>query len=278
MSKRDPNAGIRIVLLVIILGIIGFYVGTTNPAVANWFRQYLTVILSVVSLIAGISAAIFILNNPDGGIRKYFAMALLIISGLYLFYLYVVPPLLVWIIQNILAVIVALICLSIATAVVLKRRRRRAEAGGRNNGSPTIFKFSWKPPDMDNPDAYSKLALAVYNSIEEFRPSNSYDKEKPYHDELFSHLKKEFPQAEMEPMIQGGRPDIEIERIAVEVKGPTRNRDLDTLTSKVLIYGSKYTFVFCILFKPEFSESRFQVLKEALQQRLPHCGVITKKD
>lgn len=73
------------------------------------------------------------------------------------------------------------------------------------------------------------LLYKVTESIRTFEPSRVYKNEFGYHTELQGWLKHEFTSASFEKRTGASRPDIAIDDIAIEIKGPTGNRELGTL-------------------------------------------------
>jgi hypothetical protein len=78
----------------------------------------------------------------------------------------------------------------------------------------------------------------VVREIKLFQPSGNYNNESPYHMELLGYLKAKFPNKKVESEKYRGssRPDITIDGIAIEVKGPTGERELQTIADKCLRY------------------------------------------
>jgi hypothetical protein len=124
----------------------------------------------------------------------------------------------------------------------------------------------------------SSLLNAVVQAIEEFKPSRRYHNEFPYHTELQGWLRSRFPSSKIEIQTGASRPDIVIEDIAIEVKGPTTNQALDTLTTKCLKYSEYYDKIVMVLFEPEFSESNFREIYAGIERHFPHVRVIRKEE
>ena len=89
-------------------------------------------------------------------------------------------------------------------------------------------------------------------------------------------MKSKFPSARIEIQTGASRPDIVIEDIAIEVKGPTDNNALDTLTTKCLKYSRYYNKIILCLFEPVFSESNFREIEAGIEQHFPHVRVVRK--
>ena len=144
-----------------------------------------------------------------------------------------------------------------------------------NDGGTCVEKYTWFPASVKD-----KQILLIRDWIVSFNPRKDYDLEAPYHDELFSCLKSKDRQARSNPRRGSTMPDIAVGKVAIEVKGPTRNRDLDTIPTKSWRYlgGGGYSFLFIVLFKPKFSEKHFYDLIQELKHHYPsRAAVITKK-
>ena len=120
------------------------------------------------------------------------------------------------------------------------------------------------------------LPNRIVRAVKDFTPSRRYHNEFSYQTELQGWLKSKFPSSRIEIQTGASRPDIVIEDIAIEVKGPTDNRALDTLTTKCLKYSGHYRTVVLVLFEPEFSESNFREIEAGIERAFPHVFVIRK--
>lgn len=67
-----------------------------------------------------------------------------------------------------------------------------------------------------------------------------------------------------------------IEEIAIEVKGPTDDQALNTLTAKCLKYSQDFGKLIIVLFRPEFSERNYAEIKERITRVFPNVRVIRK--
>ena len=150
-----------------------------------------------------------------------------------------------------------------------------------NNFNPAechsnISERTWEPGEMK--DVFSRN---VWNEILNFRPSRQYDNEGGYHNELFNYLQNKFHQAQSNKRVGSSQPDIRIEHIAIEIKGPTGKNQLRDLSHKVIRYlaGGHHTLLFIVLFDPqkEISPAYFKDLKDGLL-KIPKVGVITKRN
>lgn len=122
-----------------------------------------------------------------------------------------------------------------------------------------------------------KLHVNVENAINSFKPSRNWEYERQYQDELFSWLKRDFPNiVEYEVTKGSSRPDLVIKDIAIEIKGPTGNRELDTLTTKFLKYANYYPHFIIVLFDCHFSEGHFDEIQSGIKKVAPHVIIIRK--
>lgn len=145
-----------------------------------------------------------------------------------------------------------------------------SEAGVVYWGTPSQVE-DWRKAEFEQ-----SLPNRVVQAIGDFEPSRHYHNEFPYQVELQGWLKSRFPTSKIETQTGASTPDIVIEDIAIEVKGPTDNRALDTLTTKCLKYSQYYSKIILVLFEPEFSESNFREIEAGIQQHFPHVHVIRK--
>jgi len=139
-----------------------------------------------------------------------------------------------------------------------------------------ISEWTWAPGQMTD-----SLSASVWNAILNFRPSKQYGRERGYHDELFNYLKIRFHPAQSNKRKGSSQPDIHIEHIAIEIKGPTGKSQIVTLTDKAVRYLARghHTILFIVLFQPsrEITPAYFQEFKNGLLNMLPKVGVITKR-
>lgn len=123
----------------------------------------------------------------------------------------------------------------------------------------------------------NEMLKEVANEISKFHPSKQYDFELPYQAELTGFLKSKFPTAVIEKQRGSTRPDIVIGGIAIEVKGPTADRDLVTIADKCLRY-SKYfkQGIIVVLFNTNVNPYRYKDWLERLKETHPQVIVIKK--
>jgi hypothetical protein len=127
--------------------------------------------------------------------------------------------------------------------------------------------LNWQEEDQEEKEL-DTYCDALVEKIREFRIDKRFDREDPYKQQLRGHLAKEYPQSKVEVQTDDSRPDIEIERdkIAIEVKGPTTTSALSTLYEKAEKYGRIYRRVVFVLFEPEYSEDRYEHIKKEIEE------------
>ena len=232
-----------------------------------------------------------------------------IIGGLYLAWTYIIKPIIDWIIylgnqiinwvnQNTITIIIVILFAIILLAVWLRKRQHEKKQRDferrkyvEEQTAKGLVKFSdrfgnekwglleeieeWKRRDEEEKMKES-LLHRVSESIEKFEPSRRYGNEFGYHTELQGWLKAYFPNAKVEIQTGASRPDIIIDHIAIEVKGPTNSQALNTLTTKCLKYSKYYTNIICVLFEPSFTDRNFQEIKEGIDRTFPNVSIIVK--
>lgn len=133
----------------------------------------------------------------------------------------------------------------------------------------------WRKED-EEAKIKESLFHRIIESVKKFEPSKKYGHEFGYHTELQGWLKSNFPSAKVELQTGASRPDIVIDNIAIEVKGPTDNRALDTLATKCLKYSHYYPHLVIVLFEPIFSESNYSEIVKGIKKYFPSVEVIKK--
>ena len=116
----------------------------------------------------------------------------------------------------------------------------------------------------------------VIDTIEKFHPTKAWGNEDSYHKELQGFLRAFFPDTKFEVQTGASRPDIIIENIAIEIKGPTDSAALVTLADKCMRYSHYYENMIIVLFEPNFSEARFNELNKGMERHFPHVKIIVK--
>ncbi len=121
----------------------------------------------------------------------------------------------------------------------------------------------------------SNLFLELEKAIREFRPLRNYDQEIFFQDSLASFLKSKFSDTEIEVPRGSTRPDIVVEGIAIEVKGPTYDKDLQTIADKCLRYRQYFPKgMICVLFKVNVNQYRYEDWLRGMKQNYPDVLII----
>lgn len=128
----------------------------------------------------------------------------------------------------------------------------------------------WKEKD--------RLINSIIEEIKEFTPARpELRDEYAYQLSLHSWLKKSFPNAKIEIQRGHSRPDIVIEDIAIEIKGPTDTQGLVTIADKCMRYAEHFPEGFIIvLFEVQVNEGRYQEWLDSLNKKYPNVKVIRK--
>jgi hypothetical protein len=222
-------------------------------------------------------------------------IAVIGIVALFVLWQYVIQPAIIWVQQNIFWIglfLVGVIGLTIIGFYYNSKEQEKREAEKkaelerketeikaeieRKEAERKAFHESQKE-DEEARLKESKL-YKVTESIKRFKPSMAYTLESGYQYELQGWLKQEFPSASLENSIGASRPDIVIDEIAIEIKGPTGNAELGTLSEKVFKYLYHYENLIIVLFEPSFTEQRYREIKEGIEHFIPNVIFIRKDE
>jgi hypothetical protein len=121
-----------------------------------------------------------------------------------------------------------------------------------------------------------KLINRIIEEIKIFSPIRQYHSEFPYQIDLTRHLKSKFPHADIEQQKGSSRPDIVIGDVAVEIKGPTGHRELDTIASKCARYKRHFGEIIIVLFEVEVIDRYYQEWKDSILDSFPNVKIIRK--
>ena len=116
----------------------------------------------------------------------------------------------------------------------------------------------------------------IIAAIEEFEPPRKYSREENYHHTLFTWLKARFPAAKIEHQVKSSRPDIVIGDVAVEVKGPTGSRELQTLADKILRYCNSFKYIILVLFDVKVNPTRYSEWESGIKNNFSNVYIIRK--
>lgn len=93
---------------------------------------------------------------------------------------------------------------------------------------------------LGNKDSLDEAFREVFRSIGEFKPLKNYRREYFYQSELAQWLKSRFPDTNIETQRGSSRPDIVVNGIAIEIKGPTGENELRTIADKCMRYSQHF--------------------------------------
>ncbi|MEF2174825.1 MAG: hypothetical protein V3575_00010 [Candidatus Absconditabacteria bacterium] len=110
----------------------------------------------------------------------------------------------------------------------------------------------------------NELLNDLVNEINTFKPLRKYNQEMPYQIELSGFLKKTYKGLKIEETKGNARPDIIVENIAIEIKGPTNPKDLGTIADKIIKYFKYYDFMIVVLFSIEIQEKDYLMWKTGI--------------
>lgn len=227
--------------------------------------------------------------------------------GLYVFWIFAVPPIMRWMSGNAQTlVLIGGVCLTgiVALGYVWvrggvrraerlaheEREREREEREyadlqrqrGLEEYRTTEGKTVWVPQEQleevarrDREEAEArKLVNRLTSHIEAFTPSWNNTCEQDYHRELQGYVKGLFPEARVEVQTGSSRPDIVVQNIAIEVKGPTYSRDLQTIADKLMRYSQHYDTVIVVLFDVQVNERRYSDWERGVKKTFGDARII----
>jgi len=221
------------------------------------------------------------------------ALMILIVIGITAL-IFVIYFLIEWVKQNILIsiIIVAIIIVGIGIYIswYFKKKKEKKEYekeqiskglikfidrfGNERWGKPNDVK-KWTKEDEEAKEK-EKLINQIIDEIEKFKPIRKYKNEFPYQIDLARHLKNKFPDTDIEQQKGSSRPDIVVEDVAIEVKGPTRNKDLKTIADKCVRYSQHFGEIVIVLFETEVYERLYDEWVTNIKKYFPRVKIIKK--
>lgn len=242
----------------------------------------------------------------------------LAVVGLYIFWLFAVPPIMAWVSANAFTLmLIGGVCLAgivgfgywwvredaraaerLAREEEERRQKEREYADlqrrrGLEEYQTTEGKTVWVPWDQleevarrdreeyqrkmaerEREAEARKLVNRLASHIEAFRPSWNNTCEQDYHRELQGYIKGLFPEARVEVQTGSSRPDIVVQNIAIEVKGPTYSRDLQTIADKLVRYSQHYDTIIVVLFNVQVNERRYEEWERGIRNTFRDARII----
>jgi len=229
------------------------------------------------------------------------------IVGLYLFWIFAVPPIMAWLSANAFTLmLIGAVCLAGVVGVGYwwvredaraterlareeeerKQRDREFADLQRQRGlelyRTTEGKAVWVPQEQldevarkDREEAEArKIVNRLTGHIKAFRPLRDYASEWDYHRELQIHIKAVFSDARIEVQTGSSRPDIVVQNVAIEVKGPTYSKDLQTIADKLMRYSQHYDTVIVVLFNVQVNERRYSEWERGIRNTFGDVRII----
>jgi hypothetical protein len=230
-----------------------------------------------------------------------------VVVGLYVFWIFAVPPIMAWLSANAFTLmLIGAVCLVGVVgfgywwvredARATERLAREGEEQARKEQEyadlqrqrgleeyqTTEGKIVWVPQEQleevarrDREEAEArKLVNRLTSHIEGFTPSWNNTCEQDYHRELQGYLKAVFPDARVEVQTGSSRPDVVVQNIAIEVKGPTYTRDLQTIADKLMRYSQHYDTVIVVLFNVQVNERRYSEWERGIRNTFGDVRII----
>jgi hypothetical protein len=126
----------------------------------------------------------------------------------------------------------------------------------------------------------NEFLLELEKTILQYKPLRKYyKKEILYQDTLANWLRSQYPDSDVRVEVTRGstRPDIIVDDIAIEIKGPTYDKDLQTISDKCMRYTQYYTGgMICVLFNVYVNQRRYDDWLQGMKNNYPDVIVIRK--
>ncbi len=123
--------------------------------------------------------------------------------------------------------------------------------------------------DTDSSNEFKQVAQC----IRDFKPLKNYPNEYPYQAELTQFLRARFPKTNIEIQRGSSRPDIYVNGIAIEVKGPTCDREIVSIADKLMRYPQWFPKgVIVILFDLQVNPHRYLEWEKGIRDTFGRQG------
>ena len=132
--------------------------------------------------------------------------------------------------------------------------------------------------EEDHEEAH-QLLTDIQKAIHEYTPQRRYYQEILYQDTLATHLSVKLPGRDVRIERQKGssRPDIVIDNVAIEIKGPTDQRGLDSVPSKCMRYKMHFPGgLIVVLFDVQTTDYYYDEWLKGIKRTHPNVIVIRK--
>jgi FtsZ-interacting cell division protein ZipA len=263
--------------------------------------------------------------DSDDKLTSIVQVIALAVVGLYIFWIFAVPPIMAWLSANAFTLmLIGAVCLAGVVGVGywwvredaraterlareeeerVRREQEYAERLAREEEErkqrdrefadlqrqrglelyrTTEGKAVWVPQEQldevarkDREEAEArKIVNRLTGHIKAFRPLRDYANEWDYHRELQIHIKAVFSDARIEVQTGSSRPDIVVQNVAIEVKGPTYSKDLQTIADKLMRYSQHYDTVIVVLFNVQVNERRYSEWERGIRNTFGDVRII----
>ena len=144
--------------------------------------------------------------------------------------------------------------------------------GNKKWGKVKEFNF-WKNKNKQQKQKQKLISKLIFE-IENFKPSRLYDKEIFYQIELVGYLKNKFPNVDIEKQKGSSRPDIVVDDISIEIKGPTKTEDLKTIADKCMRYVQHFNEIIIVLFNVNVNKQMYDEWEKGINKNFPNINII----
>jgi hypothetical protein len=141
-----------------------------------------------------------------------------------------------------------------------------------------IDKDKIKEEFIEEKDIDDKKVKDIIKDIYDFEPLfNDYFNELPYHIDLARHLMQKYHETKVEVQRGSTRPDIVIDDIGIEIKGPTENIGLQSIADKCFRYPQYFERgLIIVLFDFRVTTNFYDDWEKGLKDKFPNEIVIRK--
>lgn len=221
-------------------------------------------------------------RKNDDDVHPLAVVLACILVGLYFFWIYVIKPAIQWIQMNYILIITGFLSIAILCGVVFYLIGRNETSYENEQNDRGLYKYEaingetrwgsqeniskWKRND-DECLKENSFINGLIREIEGFQPTRKYPDEYSYQIELQGWLKRNYSQSKIEVQSGSSRPDIIIDHVAIEIKGPTRTKDLQTLADKLLRYRNYYKYIIIVLFDVQIKDRYYNEWMNGVNDR-----------
>ena len=113
--------------------------------------------------------------------------------------------------------------------------------------------------------------------IKDYVPPRNFSLEEMFQSGLYAWLQQIFPDLQYEEQRGSSRPDLSWKDIAIEVKGPTSHRDLQSVADKYLRYKKHFAGgLIVVMFDLQVSDRLFKEWRDAFTKEYPQVVLIVR--